>query len=336
MDPDRWQQIKGIFQHAVELEPSQQPAYLERACGEDEALRAEIAALIGNHHRAGSFLETPPLGTPEPEGGSLLERSLGAYRVLRQIGQGDMGAVYLAERSDASYRQQVAVKIAPARRALPRSLRRGAIRAPQPGDPPRSQAVEHSGRALQAGGLQPRRRSARGGARHRPLPRGRALGRPGFDPQRLREALEIRRRAFGEIHPEISITLSNLGAVRESLGQVAAAESLYTEALEMWHRLPGQRYSGEAFTLNNLAVWHQSQGHAEQLQRQALDPDVLGLAGALEGLGRALCNGGHPRDALPHLREAIEIRQRELPADDETTAALESRLGRCRAEPSRR
>jgi len=71
----------------------------------------EVEALLANHRRAGSFLESPAEPEPKTDGGSLLGLSLGAYRVVRRIGYGGMGAVYLAERSDAQYRQQVAVKV---------------------------------------------------------------------------------------------------------------------------------------------------------------------------------------------------------------------------------
>jgi len=115
MNPQRWQRLKGIFQDALALDPSQRPGYLDRACGDDDALRREVEALLANHRRADGFLADSALsqarGLAAEEDHSLAGRSLGAYRIVRPIGHGGMGSVYLAERCDAEYRQRVAVKL---------------------------------------------------------------------------------------------------------------------------------------------------------------------------------------------------------------------------------
>ncbi len=115
MDPERWQRIKGIFHHARELAVSEQGACLDEACGDDEDLRREVEALLVNRRRAGDFMEGSALShihdTAAGEDGSLVGRRLGVYRILRRIGHGGMGAVYLAERCDDEYRRRVGIKV---------------------------------------------------------------------------------------------------------------------------------------------------------------------------------------------------------------------------------
>ena len=115
MEPQRWRRIKGIFQQALELGAPDRTGYLDEACGADAALRRELEALLANHRRAGDFIEAPAFERldrrPGESPGSLVGRRLGAYRVLRHIGYGGMGDVYLAERTDDAYRQRVAVKL---------------------------------------------------------------------------------------------------------------------------------------------------------------------------------------------------------------------------------
>ena len=78
-------------------------------------LRAEVERLLAAHGRAGDFIASPAMrdrrdvdvATDE----SLVGRRVGPYRVVREIGRGGMGAVYLAERADGQYEQRVALKL---------------------------------------------------------------------------------------------------------------------------------------------------------------------------------------------------------------------------------
>ena len=54
-----WQQVKSIFQAALEHDPGSRPAFLDKACGGDANLRMEIDSLIDSHESAGSFIELP-------------------------------------------------------------------------------------------------------------------------------------------------------------------------------------------------------------------------------------------------------------------------------------
>ena len=59
MTPERWNQVKVLFQQAVELDETGREAFLGRAC-DNESLRREVELLISGHKRAGSFIESPP------------------------------------------------------------------------------------------------------------------------------------------------------------------------------------------------------------------------------------------------------------------------------------
>ena len=116
MSSQRWERLNEIFHAAVALPARERTSFLENACAEDMGLRAEVEELIAAHERAGGFIETPAFAGA----GAWLEEDirapvagsrLGSYRVEREIGRGGMGAVYLAQRADGQYEQQVAIKL---------------------------------------------------------------------------------------------------------------------------------------------------------------------------------------------------------------------------------
>ncbi|MFN0151813.1 MAG: protein kinase domain-containing protein [bacterium] len=120
----------GAHEHASEIAPGRAAemldAFLAEACAGDAALEAEVRSLLASHGAAGRFLEpgvaslgvgalaadafgdssTPLLAAQPLEG-----RTLGAWRIVRAIGEGGMGTVYLAERGDGEYRQRGALKL---------------------------------------------------------------------------------------------------------------------------------------------------------------------------------------------------------------------------------
>jgi len=114
MPPERWQQIKGIFQAAFELPPAERQAYVGRACAGDGELRAEVESLLASMDDAeflsGAAGEYVPGALGDESWDRNIGRRVGAYQMVRLIGEGGMGAVYLAERAD-EFRQQAAVKL---------------------------------------------------------------------------------------------------------------------------------------------------------------------------------------------------------------------------------
>ena len=116
MDPHRWQQIKALLAECLELPPSRREDALDRGCGGDDALRAEVESLIDAAEAEGGGLEAIPaaraLDAIDTYGARhWVGRTLGAYRLVALIARGGMGEVYRAERADGHYEQQVAVKV---------------------------------------------------------------------------------------------------------------------------------------------------------------------------------------------------------------------------------
>ena len=115
-----WATIRGIFEAAAAADPAGRAAIVEVRCGDDVELRREVEALLCAHDRTGTFLDFPAiffeatgaLDAPPPMLQSVwVGRRVGAYRILREIGRGGMGYVFLAERADALFEKQVAIKM---------------------------------------------------------------------------------------------------------------------------------------------------------------------------------------------------------------------------------
>ena len=100
MNRKRWQQIDAVFKSALDRAPWERHAFLDVACRSDVILRNEVESLIA-HDQAGSFMAVPAVEDAsrlltQNSTGSLLGQDLGSYKILRQLGEGGMGQVYLA------------------------------------------------------------------------------------------------------------------------------------------------------------------------------------------------------------------------------------------------
>lgn len=114
MDKFQWQKLNEILSAAIELEPARQKSFLGEACNGDEELRREAEAMLAASAQAEAqgFLAQDAfvVGTNVLVNHDRLEdERIGHYKLIREIGRGGMGAVFLAERED--FRQQAAVKI---------------------------------------------------------------------------------------------------------------------------------------------------------------------------------------------------------------------------------
>ncbi|MBL8187883.1 MAG: serine/threonine protein kinase, partial [Acidobacteria bacterium] len=117
MTPERWRKIESIFQTVVEKPKPERQQMLTQYCGNDTELRREVEALLSEDdtNDFDDFIQAPikdvARSLPQPNPDNYVGRNIGPYHVVKLLGQGGMGAVYLAERADAEFYRQVALKI---------------------------------------------------------------------------------------------------------------------------------------------------------------------------------------------------------------------------------
>ncbi len=129
-----WRRLETLFARALELPAGERTGFLDRTTADSPTLRAQLDALLDADPGAESFLEDAvgaglglvycPVDQPGetgetgaetawdwPADGARPERRLGAHRLLAELGRGGMSRVFLAERVDGLYGQQVAIKL---------------------------------------------------------------------------------------------------------------------------------------------------------------------------------------------------------------------------------
>jgi non-specific serine/threonine protein kinase/serine/threonine-protein kinase len=103
-EASRWSRVSEILSQALDLPESERAAFLDDVIRKEPLLRTEVMGLFDELRGVEAFLDRPalpPLGSAE---------SFGPYRVTGELGEGGMGIVYLADRSDGQFARQVAIK----------------------------------------------------------------------------------------------------------------------------------------------------------------------------------------------------------------------------------
>jgi non-specific serine/threonine protein kinase/serine/threonine-protein kinase len=116
-----WKRVASVLANAMEQPADERASWLDEACAGDDDLRREVERLLAADAQAGTFLDTGGSGAG---GGATVEtvsvaeapglasgRRVGPYEIVRELGQGGMGVVYLARRVDHAFEKLVAIKV---------------------------------------------------------------------------------------------------------------------------------------------------------------------------------------------------------------------------------
>ncbi len=106
MTPEKWNRVKEIFNEAVELSAEEREKFLDGKINGDDELRRDVEKLLASDEHAVTLFDGKSLIAPKY---FKADERIGNYKIVKKIGEGGMGAVYLAERADL--KQRVALKI---------------------------------------------------------------------------------------------------------------------------------------------------------------------------------------------------------------------------------
>ena len=120
MDTQRWQRISTIFDAVIEAQPAMRGQLLDQLCASDVDIRREVDALLAADGSAAQFdakvdsarnsIAVDWVDADERDSVRSDER-FGPWRVLRELGRGGMGVVWLAQRADGQFEQRAALKL---------------------------------------------------------------------------------------------------------------------------------------------------------------------------------------------------------------------------------
>jgi serine/threonine protein kinase len=111
--PERWRQLEHVFGLTVEAEPAQRPSLLDNLCGDDAELRRGVEDLLAADALSDAPIQNALVSAAAGMTAAQAVRRVGPYEIVRELGRGGMGVVYLAVRDDDEYQKQVAVKVLP-------------------------------------------------------------------------------------------------------------------------------------------------------------------------------------------------------------------------------
>ncbi len=163
-----------------------------------------------------------------------------------------------------------------------------------------------------------------------------AEGRPRDAKKEFEHALALRESTLPEGHPELAMTLNNLGVAQSDLHEYDEAARSYERSLELDLRYQGTEHPNTASSMNNLAVIYRKQGRLSEaltlfdralaIRLATLGPDHLDVAGSHMALGHLLEKMDRPDQALEHYHAALKIREVALGAQHPQVAAVHGDL----------
>ena len=112
MTPEHWQQVREILEEALERDPSARRRFIEQTCAGDPAVRRDVEALVELEAEADDFFARPLFDLHDRRLDSAPAGTrIGNYLVVRELGSGGMGRVYLGARADREFDHRVAIKV---------------------------------------------------------------------------------------------------------------------------------------------------------------------------------------------------------------------------------
>ncbi|MBX7170051.1 MAG: serine/threonine protein kinase [Pyrinomonadaceae bacterium] len=114
MNKENWQKLNELFSEAIEIAPDERAVFIDSI--EDREIRAELESLLKSHDDSNKFLNKSAVEISartllENDGENLIGKVIGQFKIIKEIGRGGMGAVYLAERIGADFTQKAALKL---------------------------------------------------------------------------------------------------------------------------------------------------------------------------------------------------------------------------------
>lgn len=110
MIPNRWQEVDRFLELVIDLPPDQRILILHQQCSDAEIREEVLRMLEGAETLSQQLVDTIQTSSKTLLEEESREEHVGVYKLLREIGSGGMGSVWLAERADGQFEQQVAIK----------------------------------------------------------------------------------------------------------------------------------------------------------------------------------------------------------------------------------
>jgi eukaryotic-like serine/threonine-protein kinase len=115
MEPDRWNRAGAIFLQACDIDPEERHAFVKTECKGDRDLETLIMELLAADDSGTTYLdavpEIPSVIPSEADEYTVKNDRIGPYKIIRELGRGGMGVVYLVERADRQFNRQMALKL---------------------------------------------------------------------------------------------------------------------------------------------------------------------------------------------------------------------------------